>query len=283
MTTETLSSATEPTASQNADAAQPSVADTGTPASTDAAQQDAGERAAKEQEQAESKPEKTAEERRLSQLQRAVDRRTARLARAEAENAHLREQLGLTRPREGASNTGTDEEPISLTRAEFEERVKAEARKLAPTIQEQAAEAERRQGLVKTLEKAWGAEKFDELSSSLDDVFGGLTLADGRAKPATEAIFEADDPARVIEWMTDPDNADEAERISKLGPVQAGKAIAKLEAGLAKEAAKPKADVSKAPAPLGAIPARGTVSTVPDPSDTKAYIKWANEQERKGK
>jgi hypothetical protein len=224
---------------------------------------------------AEAKPEKTAEQREIDRLRRGIDRRTRQLAEARAQSAHQPRQQESTNPAD-------DSEPLSFTRAQIQEMVTAEARKLAPTLREEAAEGERRQGVVDSLAKTWGAERFDEVASELDDIFGGLTDRSGRPKPAIEAVFESDSPAEVIEWLTDPDNIDEAERISRLSAAQAGRAIARLEDTLkaAKAAGKPKA--SKAPAPLEAVRGQGSVTGAPNPSDTKAWINWRNEQERKG-
>ena len=146
----------------------------------------------------------------------------------------------------------------------------------------QAAEEERRQGVIQSLAKTWGKERFDELSSDLDDAFGGLADRSGKPKPALEAVFEADEPARVIEYLADPDNIDEAESLARMSAAQAGRAIAKLEAKLSATPAKDKPKASKVPAPLEPVRGQGAVSTAPDPADTKAWIRWRNEQERKG-
>lgn len=227
--------------------------------------------------EAEAKPEKTPEQREIDRLRRGIDRRTRQLSDARA-------QLDLTRGNSRVDNQSTadDSEPLSLTRAQLAEMVKAEASKLAPALREEALEVERRTGVIQSLAKTWGQEKFDELSSELDDAFGGLTDRSGKPKPATEAIFEADSPVAVIEYLSDPDNIDEAERISKLGAVQAGKAIAKLEAKLSTIVPKPTSKASKAPAPLETVRGQGSTASVPDPSNTKAWIRYANEQERKG-
>ena len=227
--------------------------------------------------EAEAKPEKTAEQREIDRLRRGIDRRTRQLSDARA-------QLDLTRGQSRVDNqpTADDSEPLSLTRAQLAELVKAEATRLAPALRSETAEIERRQGVIQSLAKTWGQEKFDEVSSDLDEAFGGLTDRSGRPKPATEAIFEADEPAKVIEWLSDPENVDEAERISKLGPLQAGKAIAKLEAKLSTLTPKPTTKVSTAPAPLEAVRGQGNTAGAPDPSDTKRWIAWRNEQERKG-
>ncbi len=223
--------------------------------------------------EAEIKPEKTAQELRIEELereqkkmQRGIDRRTRQLSDARA-------QLDLTRSNNNVAyqQSSDDSEPLSLTRAQIQEMVTAEAHKLAPTLREQAVETERRQSVVQSLATTWGQERFDEVSSDLDEVFGGLTDASGKPKPAIEAVFESDSPAQVIEWLTDPDNIDEAERIAKLDPVQAGRAIAKLEARIA-AIPKPTQKVSKAPAPLEAIKGKGPKSN--DLNDDLSSDEW---------
>lgn len=232
-----------------------------------------------------AKPEKTPEERERQRMQRGIDRRTRQLAEAKAEAAQARAQLeALTRGaiKENNPVSESDSQHLTLTREQLAEMVKAEAQKLAPTLKEQAAEVERRQGVIQSLSKTWGQEKFDEVSSDLDDAFGGLTDSSGRPKPAIEAVFEADNPAVLIEFLADPDNADEAERIARMGPVQAGKAIARLEDKLKAAQAKDKPQPSKLPPPIEAVRGQGAASVAPDPSDTKAWIRYRNEQERKG-
>lgn len=198
------------------------------------------------------KVEKTPEQREIERLRRGIDRKTRQLAEARAASS-----VAVTREpkQEQNSRTEDDDTPVSLTRAQLAEMVKAEAAKLAPTLRDQATEAERRQSVVQGLAKNWGQERFDEIASDLDDVFGGLADRSGKPKPATEAVFEADEPAKVIEWLADPENAEEAERISKMGLAQASKAITKLEAKLAGVA--PKSTQSQAAQPLEAIRGQG--------------------------
>lgn len=204
---------------------------------------------------AESKPEKTDAERERARMQRGIDRKTRQAAEARAEANHLRQEVErLTRGKIGVNYDATsdDSEPVSLTKSQLAELVKAEAAKLAPTIQQEAAERDRRNGVVKSLESAWGKEKFDTISNDLDEAFDGLLDRSGQPKPALEAVFEADNPTQVIEFLSDPENVDEAEKVSKMSAAQAGKYIAKLEAKLSeKPDGKPKA--SKAPAPLESI------------------------------
>lgn len=222
--------------------------------------------------EAKAKPEKTAEQREIDRLRRGIDRKTRQLyeARAQAQTPQQQQQ----------SSQEGDDEPVTLTRAEMQRQIAEQAQRLAPSMSEQNAEVQRRQGIVQALEKDWGGEKFNALASDLDEAFDGLADRSGKPKPATDAIFYADDPKAVIEYLTDPDNADEADRISKMTAVQAGRAVAKLEGKLEAEKSKAKPKPSNAAKPLEAVRGGGVPSGMPDPSNTKAYIKWANEQDR---
>lgn len=221
---------------------------------------------------AEAKKEKTAEQREIDRLRRRVDNLTRQKyeLRAAAPAAAQQQQ----------PSQADDDEPVTLTRAELQRQIAEQARQLAPSMTEQQAEVERRHGVVTSLAKDWGPEKFDTLSAELDEAFGGLVDRSGTPKPATDAIFHADDVKAVIEYLTDPDNADEADRISKMTAVQAGRAIAKLEGKLDTEKSKAKPKPSNAPSPLEPARGGGVPNGMPDPSNTKAYIAWANAQER---
>lgn len=174
-----------------------------------------------------------------------------------------------------------DSETVSLSKAELDRMIRDQAQKLAPALKEQESIAERRQKVAEGLAKTWGQEGFNQRAQDLEAAFNGLTNGK-EPKPAVDAIFEADDAAAVIEYLTDPDNSAEAESIARMGAVQAGRAIAKLEAklGAAKKADKP--TPSKAPAPIEADRGRGKINAAPDPRDTKSWMAWMNEREAKG-
>ena len=231
-------------------------------------------------EETKAKPEKTQEQREIDRLRRRLDTKTRQLYEARANVPAGQQQQQQQQQQQPSNQGGEDDEPVTLTRAEMQRQIAEQAQRLAPSLSEQRAEVERRQGIVQSLAKEWGAEKFDNLSADLDDVLGGLTDRSGKPTPATDAIFYADNPKAVIEYLTDPENAEEAERISKMTAVQAGRAIGRLEDKL--EAAKSKAQPkpSKAPSPLEPARGGGVPTGMPDPSDTKAYIAWANAQER---
>lgn len=222
------------------------------------------------------KPEKTAEERENARLRRRVDNLTKRLyqtqgaAPAQQQEQHSDEQ---------------DDEPVTMTRAELQHHIAEQAKQLAPSMTQQRAEAERRTAVLTTLAKDWGEDKFNTLASDLDDAFGGIADRSGKPKPATDAIFESENPKGIIEYLADPDNADEAERISNMSSSQAARAITRLEDKLKADKANAKPKPSNAAQPLE--PARGggggSTSNMPDPSNTKAYIAWANAQEQRSR
>lgn len=222
--------------------------------------------------QPEAKKEKTPEQREIERLRRRVGNLTRQKYEAQARQPAEQRQQG--------TQDSDDGESVTLTRAELQRQIAEQAQRLAPSISDQRAETERRQGIVKALEKQWGTEEFDAKALDLDTAFGGLKDAQGRPKPATDAIFDADNPKALIEYLTDPDNADEAERIAHLPALRAGREIARLEQKLKEEAGKAKPKPSKAPVPLEAVKGGGMPSGMPDPSNTKAYIAWANAQER---
>ena len=141
----------------------------------------------------------------------------------------------------------------------------------------QKAEIEQRAKVVQNLAKSWGAEKFDQIASELDDAFGGLADPQGKPKPATDAIFEADDPKALVEYLSDPEHADEAANIARMNAISAGRAIGKIEAKLAAMKAESKPQRSSAAAPLSAVRGAGAVNTAA-PSDLKAYMAWANKK-----
>lgn len=258
MTDEVLSIATAPVATVSADTESTPVVDTAAEGTAPEATEEAPKTAA------ELRVEEL--EREKKRLQRGIDRKTRQLSDERA-RAEYRTQEKVD-----------DNETVTLTRAEIQRMVNDEAVKLAPTMKDEYVETERRTAVVDSLAKVWGQEKFNDISSDLEDSFNGLT-ANGAIKPSVEAIFESENPQAVIEYFADPKNIDEAEAFSKLSAARAGREIVKLEQKLA---AKPKPQVSKAPAPLEAIKGAGTTANSPDPADTKAWIKWRNEQERLG-
>lgn len=208
-----------------------------------------------------AKREKTPEERRIANLERS-------LSRALRQRAELRAELGMrggqmpSRQADGGdrnTEATSDDEPLTLSRSELRKLIEKEAKTLAPSIRQQEDEVEHRRGIVEKLSGEWGSEKFDAYARDLDAALDGLTDKSGRPKPAADAIFEADNPRALIEYLTDPENADQAEAIGRMSAVKAAMAIAKIESKLRAEteARKAKPKPSSAPAPIESVKATG--------------------------
>lgn len=226
------------------------------------------------------KKEKTPEEKEIARLRRRVDNLTKRLYQS---GANQQRDLQTDAIERTTRTEQSDSEELRLSRAELQKLIDQRAKELAPTLKQQSDEMESRRKVVEKLSESWGQEKFDQLASDLDDAFGGLADRSGKPKPATDAIFEADDPAALIEYLADPENSDEAEAISRMNPIQAGRAVAKLELKVAAKRAEQKAadkpKRSNAPAPIESAKSGGAANGMPDPSNTKAWIAWRNQQE----
>lgn len=213
-----------------------------------------------------------------------ANRRIERLIR---KNGELKARLDSFSQRENfnqgesrATNTEShsDNEALQLSRAELRQLVEQEARKLAPTITQQEVEIEQRRAVVEGLAKDWGKEKFDTLSASLDEAFDGLTVGN-KPKPAVDAIFESDSPRALIEYLADPDHADEAEALSRMSAIAAARAVTKLEAKLAAEKAEDKPQPSKVGSPIEPLKGQGSADrrSLFDLSDAE-FMKRRREQ-----
>ena len=94
----------------------------------------------------EAKPEKTPEQREIDRLRRRVDNLTRQ-----------KYELRAAAPQPAQpQNQVSDDEPVTLSRAELQKLIAEQAQQLAPTVNQQQAEIERRQGVVSTLAKDWG-------------------------------------------------------------------------------------------------------------------------------
>lgn len=226
----------------------------------------------------EEKKEADERDRTIRRLERRIDKLTGRLRE--------RERMDLPRqPIDGINQPSADDsEELRLTRAELERVIEEKATAKAGQMTRQQAEYEGRRSVVTGLAKELGQEKFDELSSRLDRALDGVSDERGRPKPVMDAIFAAGKAARgVIEYLADPANADEAEEIGEMSALQAGMAIGEIKAKIAARKAESKPQPSKAATPIEPVRAAGTTNGRPDPRDTKAWIAWANEQERKSR
>jgi len=193
----------------------------------------------------EDKPAKTPEQRELERARRRIDKLTKRLHERDAIENYKASQKEYDPPQ--------DDEPVTLTRAELQQKIREEALKVAPTVKEQQALLEHRQAVISALDKDFGTEKFNEIAADLDEAVGGLADRKGNPRPIADFIFESENPRALIEYLADPEHEDEARAIGKMTAIQAARTIVKIEAKLSE---KPKP--SKAEEPLSAIKSSGT-------------------------
>lgn len=222
------------------------------------------------------KPEKTEEQRAIERMQRGIDRKTRQAAEARARADHAERRLAELEARLTPPKTGVDfgsesdaDSRLTLTPAEFAQRVEEEAKKLAPSIAKQVASEEQIRSAASALKQELGDEKFAELTGELSDIF-----------PAEKqlALLFSKSPASLVRYLADPDNETEAKRIAAMSDFQAGTAVHALEIKLAQKVEKPKA--SKAAEPLEEIKAEGSTNSAPDPiKNPKAWRAWANKAE----
>lgn len=225
-------------------------------------------------EQAEKK-EKTPEQREIDKLRRVIDRRTRQ---REELRAQL-QQVAYTKPvDQGTNNTPDDDTPVSLTRRQLDALITEQAKQLAPKIAQVESVDVQRRTTAQRMAKELGADKFEAYTSDLDEAMGGMTDSSGQLKPAIEAIFESETPSGLLEYLADPDNADEAEALGRMSALKAGIAIAKLETKVKALAesrkAKDKPQPSDVPPPIERIKGSGQPASAPqDSDDVKTWVK----------
>lgn len=225
-----------------------------------------------EEQKAEEKKQKEWWEKELQKKQRRIDALTRRLYQRQDLPA---EQInGTNRPQQD------DSETLSLSRAEFERLAAERAQQLAPQIAEHSAAIERRTGVYRSLESELGAEKFADLSRDLEDALDGLKAPNGQPKAIVDAIFDAESPRAVLEYLADPDNADEAADLSRMPPLQLGRAMAKLESKLAAKKAEAKPQPSKATPPIEPIKGAGGVRD-DSPRDDDSIEEWMRKERKR--
>lgn len=225
-----------------------------------------------EKPQEESKPELTEEQKRIRKLENALSRKRQQLADERAERAYFQRQ-GLTQQQQEPDNRAqnADSEVLSLTRAQISELAAAEAKRLAPQVAHQEAQEATRRATATSMADKLGHEKFAELTADLADILPGemqLHLLDMKS------------PDALLQYLADPENESEARALSRMSPFKAGATMSELAAKLAAPKDKPQA--SKVPPPVEAGRGQGSINRAPDPSNTKAWVKWANEREAKG-
>jgi hypothetical protein len=213
-----------------------------------------------DEQQVEQKAEKTftqAEVDAVAQKVRAKERR-----RVEREiSSRQVEQRPLVEPnRESFSTDG------EFDSAKFDYHVKKTAEEMVRRDSERARIASKQESFIQKV------DEFAEEHPDYEDVAMNRDLSINQTM--AEFILEDEVGHKVAYHLGK--NPDEASRISRLSPIKAIEAMVELKRELTK---KQVPSVSKAPAPISPVGSTGKSSGMPDPSNVKAYIAWANKQE----
>lgn len=211
-------------------------------------------------------------------LKKQLDRANAKIGKlyAQREEARARARMfetatGLPKDPIGDTNqeSAADSDTLSVSRADLQRLIAAEAKRLAPQIQQQEADAEHRGRSVSALRLELGESKFRDLTDDLADIF---------PPEAQLAVLDVEQPRALMEYLTDPANEAEARGIARMDAVRQGIALARLESKL--KAKTPKPEPSKAPPPIERVRDAGgrfASEYSPNMSD-KEYAEWRKRQ-----
>lgn len=201
----------------------------------------------------EQKPERHPLEKELAKerrrIPRLVEQRETARAEAARYKAELERVLGSDLQNSRADDKNSSDDDSDVVRIP-----RSELPKLAERLQSEANERETLRKSAAEMRKALG-DDFERVTDELAEIFNA---------DLQFAVAASEAPAELARYLTDPDNADEAERIRRMSPIQAGRAFAKIEAKLAAKPEKPQP--SKAPKPVD--PVRGGGGSI-EPDTTK--------------
>lgn len=118
-------------------------------------------------------------------------------------------------------------------------------------------------------------EKFRDATPDFEEVVEGAEVVIPSVVGA--AIMESDIGPSIAYYLAK--NQDEAERIARLSPTAAIRAIGRIEAKL--ESAAPKPAASSAPKPVDPVSGKGRASQDPDKMSPDEWLEWRSAQIRK--
>lgn len=113
-------------------------------------------------------------------------------------------------------------------------------------------------------------ELGEDFETTTEDL--SLMLRDAKKQLA---VLRSEQPAALVRYMTDPDNAEEIERMARMDDFDYGRAMARIEGKLEAKKAPDKPKPSSAAAPIEAARGGGVVHTSA-PADMQQYMAWAN-------
>lgn len=204
------------------------------------------------QEAAQDKP-LTEEQIRIRELEKQLKRERNRIGKVVSQRERFRLELEQTRsPSQQRAIDATnqageaDSEMLTLSHAELD-RLIAER---APEVSRQRAHQEKLRQAATVAAKTIGEERFIEMTNDLASVLDGKKQL---------VVLRADKPADVLEYLTDPDNLDEADELAQMDDFDFGRALTRIEAKL-EAAKKAKPQRSNAPAPIEPLKGQGALT-----------------------
>lgn len=235
-----------------------------------------------EQETLEAKPKKNGFKKRIDKLRSQISAKDAELAELRAKVAGQTSQDSKAeKPQAAKADSGKPNPDQFDTHTEYVEALTDWKLEQKLAAKDQAAKAE----LMKSeQEKRFSthAEKVEALRSEVDDLDDALEAVDHIpvSLAVQEAILDSENSARLMyELIKDAANY---ERICKLPPLAAAKAIGAIEDRLARaseEKTKPEPKKqTKAPPPLSTVGAKASVQKSPSEMSADEYIAWRQGQ-----
>ncbi len=210
----------------------------------------------------EAKPEKHPLEKELAKERRRNQAIVRRLHEAEAKARELDDLRNRSIGDTNQDKQGNSERQ-SLTDAELDALLnrREQQRRQAESERELASKA-----------VALRKELGEEFESTTEDL--SLMLRDAKKQLA---VLRSEQPAALVRYMTDPDNAEEVERMARMDDFDYGRALARIEGRLETKKATDKPKPSNAAAPIEAARGGGVVQSAA-PTDMRQYMEWANKQ-----
>lgn len=152
---------------------------------------------------------------------------------------------------------------------------------LAQTLAEQMVNQRRAQEQLAQKVSAIEAAGKKEFGDDFEKAISTLQMAGVGGNDFLRVLANVPNAEKVVTWLGNPNNVEEAIRISSLDPVAMGIEMTKLAGKAAKELGK---QISKAPAPMSTVEGGSSSSAgaEPDPKkDAKAWIAWRNQNARR--
>jgi hypothetical protein len=212
-------------------------------------------------------------------FQRRITKLTTEKRELEARLAALTAGKPAEKPAETPKADAGDGKPQLEKCASYEEYV--EALTDWTLAQREAAAAEKAKADAAKAEQAELAKSWQARQDATRAKYSDYDEVVGQEIPITQvmqqALLESDHGAELAYWLGS--NPEEANRIAKLGPVSAIKALAKIEdslsGGSAEPPAKPKPRASSAPEPISPLGARSSASVKdPDKMSFAEFKAW---------